>query len=86
MSSAPMRRHRTMVKAAMEMEMARMPHLAEMLLLPRVVCTTSMLKKPRMRQMLCWVRSLSTQYLQLFCLILVLPIPLLPKNLLLREV
>ena len=59
MSSAPMHRHRTMAKAVMEM--ARMPHPAEMLLLPRAVCTTSMRKKLRMRQMLCWVMVMYSQ-------------------------
>ena len=73
MSSAPMHLRRTMVKAAMEMVMARMPHPAGMLLLSEAVCTTSMLKRLKKRQMLCWVRFLSTQYLQLFYLILVQP-------------
>ena len=86
LSNAPMHLHRTMVQAAMEMVMARMPHPAGMLLLSEAVCTTSMLKRLKKRQMLCWVRFLSTQYLQLFCLILVLPIRLLPKSLFLREV
>ena len=82
--------HRTRVTTAMGMEMemgmARMLHPVEMLLLSRAVCTTSMLKKQRKRQMLCSVRSLSTQYLQLFYLIPVLPILLLPKSLVPREV
>ena len=82
--------HRTRVTTAMGMEMemgmARMLHPVEMPLLSRAACTTSMRRKLRKRQMLCWVRSLSTQYLQLFYLILVLPIHLSPKSLLLREV
>ena len=81
---APMPRHQTQVQAVLGM--ARMLPPVEMLLWPRAVSTTSMLKKLRMHQMLCWVRSLLTQYLQLFCLILVPLIHLLRKNLLLREV
>ena len=55
----------------------RMPHPVGMLLLPRVVCTTLMLKKPRMRLTSYWVRSLSTPYLPQSCLIPVHHIPLL---------